>query len=160
MRKLSMTVGRYSVCVDISAKLESWDKPSVIAVANGYTRALLVRPEVKRQAAKLLKSSLSSPAEPVQFTLMALLTYIAVLPDIDRLSKITLDRDYSGEVAERRILRRLLSLIRRERPNFRATALRMDTVADSRADRLAREVYRGLRRPDGEILMSDIESAL
>jgi len=153
-----MAAERYSVSVDISAKLETWGKPSVIAVANGHTRTLLVQPEVKRQAARLLRSTL--PAEPVQFTLMAVLTYIAVLPDLDRLSRITLDRDYSGEVAERRILRRLLELIRRERPKFKGATLRMDTVAGSRVDRLAREVYRGLRQPDGEILFADIEAAL
>jgi hypothetical protein len=64
------------------------------------------------------------------------------------------------QVAERRILRRLLELIRRERPKFRGAMLRMDTVAGSRADRLAREVYRGLRQPDGEISIADIEAAL
>jgi hypothetical protein len=153
-----MAAERYGVCVDISAKLESWSKPSVVAVANGHTRALLVQPEVKRHAARLLKNTL--PAEPVQFTLMAVLTYIAVLPDLDKLNRITLDRDYSGAVAERRILRRLLELIRRERPKFKGAALRMETVAGSRADRLAREVYRGLRQPDGEILIFDIEAAL
>lgn len=152
-----MTASRYSVCVDISAKLESWDKPSAIAVANRHTRVLLVRPEVKQAAARLLRVAL--PAEPVQFTLMAVLTYIALQPDIEKLGRITLDRDYSGEVAERRILRRLLTLIRRERPKFKGAALRMDTVAGSNADRLAREVYR-LRQPDGEITLADIETVL
>lgn len=153
-----MAASRYSVCVDISAKLEAWGKPSVIVVANGHTRALLVRPEVKQAAARLLRVAL--PAEPVQFALMAVLAYIAVRPDIDRLSRITLDRDYSGEVAERRILRRLLALIRRERPKFKGAALRMEMVAGSNADRLAREVYRGLRQPDGEISLAEIEAAL
>jgi hypothetical protein len=152
-----MTSERYRVCVDISAKLESWSKPSVIAVANGHTRALLIKPEVKRYAATLTRNTV--PTEPVQFTLMAVLTFIAVQPDLDRLSRITLDRDYSGEVAERRILRRLLELIRRERPTFKGSALRMEMVAGSRADTIAREVYRGLRQADGEILISDIQAA-
>lgn len=153
-----MAAKRYSVCVDISAKLEAWDKPSVIAVANDHTRALLVRPEVKRTAARLLGSTLST--EPVQFALMAVLAYIALQPDLDALNRITLDQDYSGDAAERRILRRLLELIRRERPKFKGAALRMGKVAGSRADVLAREVYRGQRRPDGEITLEDIEAAL
>jgi len=153
-----MAAKRYAVCVDISAKIEAWDKPSVIAVANDHTRALLVRPEVKKMAARLLEGALSS--EPVQFALMAVLTYIAVRPDLDSLNRITLDQDYSGSKAERRILRRLIELIRRDRPRFKGAALRMDKVAGSRADELAREVYRGLRQPDGEITLEDIEAAL
>ena len=89
-----MAAKRYAVCVDISAKIEAWDKPSVIAVANDHTRTLLVRPEVKKMAARLLEGALSS--EPVQFALMAVLTYIAVRPDLDSLNRITLDQDYSG----------------------------------------------------------------
>jgi hypothetical protein len=46
---------------------------------------------------------------------MAVLTYIAVRPDLDSLNRITLDQDYSGSKAERRILRRLIELIRRDR---------------------------------------------
>jgi hypothetical protein len=153
-----MASKRYSVCVDISAKLEAWNKASVIAVANGHSRALIVKPNVKCYAVTLLRNT--TPAEPVQFALRAVLTYIAVLPDLDKLSRITIDRDYSGETAERRILRRLLGLIRRERPNFKGASLRMEVVAGSRADVLAREVYRGLNRSDGEILSDDIEAAL
>lgn len=153
-----MAAKRYQVCVDISAKIEAWGKPSVIAVANGHTRALIVQPEVKQAAARLLRSTL--PAEPVQFTLMAVLTYIAVQPDLEALSRITLDQDYSGEEAERQILRRLLALIRRDRPKFKGSMLRIDMVAGSRADVLAREVYRGQKRADGEISLAEIEAAL
>ena len=89
-----------------------------------------------------------------------MLTYLAVLPDLDHLSSITLDRDYSGQVAERRVLRRLLGLLRRQRPKLKASALRMDNIAGSQADRLARAAYRGLRRPDGEIRLEEIAALL
>lgn len=153
-----MAARRYAVCVDISAKVEAWDKPSVIAVANDHTRALLVRPEVKKAAARLLEGTLTT--EPVQCALMAVLAYIALRPDLDALGKITLDQDYSGDATKRRILRRLLELIRRDRPKFKGAALRIDKVAGSRADVLAREVYRGVKRLDGEITLEDIEAAL
>lgn len=87
-------------------------------------------------------------------------SYMVVRPDLDKVSRITLDRDYSGEVAERRILRRLLELIRRDQPNFKGSVLRMDMIAGSRADTIAREVYRGLRQADGEILASEIEAVI
>ena len=92
--------------------------------------------------------------------LMAVLTYLAVWPDIDRLSSITLDRDYSGEVAERIIVRRLLVMLKQHRPKLKASAVRMGNIAGSQADRLARAAYRGKRRPDREITLAEIEALL
>jgi hypothetical protein len=127
----------------------------VIAVSNGHVRTLIIYPEVKIAAARLMDSSV-----PVQFTLMAILTFLAVRPYLDRVSSITLDQDYSGEVAERRILRHLLAMIRREMPTFKKALLRIDNVEGTRADIVAREVYRRMRRPDGKISLSDIEGVL
>ncbi len=149
-----MQADRYGVQVDISAKIEAWDKPSMIAVANDHTRVLLVTAETKQAAAKLLATG----SEPVQYALMAVCTYLAVRPHLDHLRSITLDQDYSGEVAERRVLRRLLALLRRDRPKLKSSALRMQNIAGSRADRLARQAYRGLVQPDGEITLADIEA--
>lgn len=151
-----MTADRYAVSVDISAKIEAWDKPSLVAVANDHTRVLLVTPATKQAAARLLAGS----GEPVQYALMAVLAYLVVRHEIDHLSSITLDRDYSGEVAERIIARRLLALLKRDRPKLKASAVRIGNVAESRADRLARAAYKGLRRPDGEITLAEIEALL
>lgn len=150
-----MSTDRYPVYVDISAKIEAWNKPSVIAVANDHTRTVLIPTEVKVAAAKLVTGVL-----PVQLTLMAVFTYLAVRPDVYQVSSITLDRDYSGEVAERLIVRQLVELIRRERPKFKVSAIKIAQVEGSRADLLAREVYRGLRRPDGAMSLADIEAVL
>lgn len=150
-----MISDRYAVCVDISAKIEAWDKPSVIAVANDHNRAMLIPIEVKAAAAQMLPGVLQP-----QITLMAVFTYLAIRPEIYQVSSITLDRDYSGQVAERLIVRQLVEMIRRERPRFKASAIRIAQVEGSRADRLAREVYRGLRRPDGAISLADIEAVL
>lgn len=150
-----MITDRYPVCVDISAKIEAWDKPSVVAVANDHDRAMLIPIEVKAAAVQML------PGVPQpQITLMAVFTYLAVRPEIYLVSSITLDRDYSGQIAERLITRQLVELIRRDRPRFKASAIRIAQVEGSRADRLAREVYRGLRQPDGAISLADIEAVL
>lgn len=143
---------RYAVFVDVSAKIEAWEKPSLIAVANDHTTVLLVTAATKQAAAKLLASG----GEPAQYVLMAILTYLAVGPDIERISSITLDQDYSGLRAERRVLRRLLQLLRRQRPRLKASAVRMENIAGSLADRLARTAYRGLRQPDREITLAEI----
>jgi hypothetical protein len=116
---------------------------------------MLIPIEVKAAAAQMLPGLLQP-----QLTLMAVFAYLAVRPEIYQVSSITLDRDYSGQVAERLIVRQLVELIRRERPRFKASAIRIAQVEGSRADLLARAVYRGLRRPDGAISLADIEAVL
>ena len=153
---VSGSVDRYAVSVDVSAKIEAWDKPSLIAVANDHTRVLLVTAATKQAAARLLASG----DEPAQYVLMAVLTYLAVWPEINQISSLTLDRDYSGDVAERIIVRRLLVMLRQHRPKLIASAVRMENVAGSRADKLARAAYRGLRRPEREITLEEIAALL
>ena len=151
-----MSPDRYAVFVDISAKIEAWDKPSLIAVANDHTRVLLVTPATKQAAAKLLKNS----EEPPQYALMAVFTYLAVRHEIDRLSSITLDRDYSGEVAERIIVRRLLALLKRDRPRLKSSSVKMGNVAGKQADRMARAAYKGKLKANGEITLKEIAALL
>ena len=71
--------------VDISAKIEAWDKPSLVAVANDHTRVLLVTAATKQEAARLLANS----EEPAQYALMAVLAYLAVRHEIDHLSHLS-----------------------------------------------------------------------
>ena len=147
-----MAADRYAVSVDISAKIEAWDKPSLVAVANDHTRVLLVTAATKQEAARLLANS----EEPAQYALMA----VAVRHEIDHLSSITLDRDYSGEIAERIIVRRLLALLKRDRPRLKSSAVRVGNVANSKADRLARAAYKGKLKADGEITLAEIMALL
>ena len=151
-----MVADRYAVSVDISAKIEAWDKPSLVVVANDHTRVLLVTPATKQAVARLLMGS----DEPVQYVLMSVLAYLVVRHEIESLSSITLDRDYSGDVAERIIVRRLVALLRRERPKLKTSAVRMGNVAGSRADKLARAAYKGKMKIDGEITLAEIEALL
>lgn len=106
---------------------------------------LLVTPATKQAAARLLANS----EEPAQYALMAVLAYLAVRHEIDHLSSITLDRDYSGEIAERIIVRRLLALLKRDRPRLKSSAVRVGNVANSKADRLARAAYKAGMVPIG-----------
>ena len=145
----------YSVCIDISAKIEAWDKDSIVVIANDYAMALCVSAAVKQKAV-----ATSQAKEPVQFALLAIFTYLAVRPKLAEIRRITIDLDYSGAVAHRIIVRRLVELIRRDRPEFRTSWIRIDNVAGHRADRLAREVYRGLRKADGDIQWEQIEPLL
>jgi hypothetical protein len=98
--------------------------------------------------------------DPPQFALLAILTYIAVRPVLQDVNRIVLDRDYSGVKAERIIVRRLTELARRDWPRFKSTTIKLDNIAGSPADRLAREVFRGIYQPDGEITLAEILAAL
>lgn len=145
----------YSVCIDISAKIEAWDKDSIVAIANDHTMTLCAPAAVKQKAVATLKTK-----EPVQFSLLAIFAYLVVRPRLAEIRRITIDLDYSGVVAHRIIVRRLVELIRKDRPEFRASWIRFDNVAGHRADVLAREVYRGLCKADGEIQWDQIEPLL
>lgn len=153
-----MTYTRYAVQVDISAKIEDWQKDSIIAVANHTQIALRVRAQTKRDAADRLRRI--GRIEPIQFHLMAIFVFIALQPQLENIYRITLDRDYSGENARRIITRQLAELIRRDLPRFKSSTIRIDNVEGSTADRLARDVFKGLAIANGEITMVDIEAAL
>jgi hypothetical protein len=148
---------KHTVYIDISAKIEDWTKPSFIAMANGHSRALLVRPDVKVAALNMLQ--IQGRDKP-QFALMAILTYIAIKTDLQHIRGIVLDRDYSGDVAKRTITRRLVELIRRDIPRFKASNIKIDNIEGSKADRLAREVFIGEKQVDGEITLAEIIEAM
>lgn len=146
---------KYTVFVDISTKVETWDKDSVIAMSNDHSQALLIPASVKVQAAGLLSSS-----PPVQFRLLAIFTYLVIRPDLGDIRRIVIDRDYSGEKAERFIKAELIALIRRDQPTFKLGHIRIDEIAGSRADVLAREAYRGNHPVNGTITLEDFRGVL
>lgn len=148
----------YTVYVDISAKIEAWEKDSVIAVANGHAKALWVPLRIKLKAAELTREHI--PHEPVQFMLMAMFAYLAIRAEIARIKRIVIDQDYSGIDAERAIRRRLIKLIQQDHPKFKAGDIRFANIAGSRADVLAREAYRGNVAKNGMLTLAQIEATL
>jgi hypothetical protein len=144
-----------TVFVDISTKVETWDKDSVIALSNDHSRALLIPASVKIQAASLFPSS-----PPVQFRLLAIFTYMVIRSDLNHVRRIVIDRDYSGEKAERFIKAELITLIRQDYPTFKLGYIRISQIAGSRADILAREAYRGNLPIDGVITLEEIQDVL
>ena len=143
------------VSIDISAKLEQWERGSAVAASNDFSRTLWISPEVK-QRAKLMISG----HEPPQYALMSVLAFMAVQPDLHRVHRIVLDQDYSGTTATRAIIRRLVELIRLDCPHFKAAHIRIAQIAGSRADRLARQVYVGERKADTVVTWCELEGIL
>lgn len=139
---------------DVSAKIEDWEKDSVIAVANDRCRTLKITAEVKQALITLLGTN-----HPVQFSMLAIFTYIAIRPFLAEATSITIDMDYSGDRAHRIIKAELLDLIRREQPTFKAKRIRFDNIAGTTADELARSSYRK-KQSDGVISLVDVQRVL
>jgi hypothetical protein len=146
---------RYTAYVDISAKIEQWHLPSAVAVSNGSGWALWVSPEIKQR----LRARIVS-APPPQYEIMAILAFLALRPRLTQISRIVLDADYSGDTAQRIVIRNLVDLIRGDLPTFKAAHIRMAMVAQTRADILARQVFGGKTQPNHIVSWSEVEALL
>lgn len=144
-----------TVYVDVSAKIEDWAHDSVIAIANDQALALLIQANTKTAAARLV-----ADGDPVQFTLLALFTCLAIRTYPGSAQRIVIDQDYSGEAAARIIRRKLTALLRREDPNFKGKRMNIKSVKGSQADRLARAAYKKRAPVNGEITLADVISVM
>lgn len=147
---------RYSVFVDVSAKIETWEKVSVVVVANGHSNALRLPAYVK----KAMRDALRGGLEPPQYVIFAAAIYLTLRPYLSQIKRIRVDLDYSGASAERTIRRLLVEMIRRDVPGFRGSEIRLEEVSGTRADILARQCYRGKQPVNGEISLADMRAVL
>jgi len=91
---------------------------------------------------------------------LAVLVYLAIRDDLPNIQQIVIDQDYSGRQVEATIKNLLLHLLRRDKPNVKAGFVRFENVKGSRADRLARQVYKGKTKPDRVIRWGEVERTL
>ncbi len=73
---------------------------------------------------------------------------------------IVIDRDYTGALAEATIRNLLLHLLRKDQPRVTAGFVQFANVKGSRADELARRVYRGKVSPTRVIGRDELEDLL
>lgn len=144
-----------TVYVDVSAKIEDWAHDSFIAIANDQAFVLLIKASTKIAAAGLV-----ADGDPVQFTLLAIFTFLAVRTYSGSTQRIVIDQDYSGEAAAHIIRRKLTALLRREDPNFKGKRMSIKNVKGSQADRLARAAYKKRIPVNGEITLADVISVM
>jgi len=88
------------------------------------------------------------------------LVYLAVKPDLQHLDYVVIDKDYAGVQAEATIKNLLLALIRRDKAEVTATYIRFAEVRNSRADKLAKQVYDGKTAPDRVLSFNELASLL
>ncbi|MBX3054415.1 MAG: hypothetical protein KF753_23280 [Caldilineaceae bacterium] len=148
-----------TVYIDLSAKIEEWSADSAIAMTNGGETVFLVRARVKRQARDWLKKSGNKRREAVYiYRLLSALVYLISAPELSNIELLIIDADYPGTRPAAAIRNELVPLLQRERRHFSGKRIRFQQVKGSKADRLARDVFRGKIQAQREITLEEIVS--
>jgi hypothetical protein len=142
------------VYVDLSAKVEQWNKDSAIALCNDVQRVCLVTSKVKRQLRQQLMQRHGKKS--LTFRMLAVLIYFLLRGEMHHVHQVVIDRDYSGSQAEATIKALLLDLLYRDRPDLNSGFIRFENVAGNNADLFARETFQGKRKPDQVVTLKEL----
>ena len=153
----SLTVA-HIVYVDLSAKMEQWNRDSAIAVSNDHCTVCLVPAKVKQRLRRRLIEA--HDGKSTHYRALAILIYMMVKDNLADITRIVIDKDYTGRQAEATIKNLLLQLLRRERPGLTGRFVQFDYVAGRAADVQARAVFRRERQPDRVLRFAEIAQAL
>lgn len=136
----------YVVEVDQSGrKVERTDKETILAFANGNDRAILIPPDVKREAIQELRRR--RKAGSLKYLLFATALYLLLKDDIEHIDQVTIDIEYRGY--ESQIKEHLLNLLRRARKRVESYQIHFDRITKkSPAHKVAIQTFRGQRNPD------------
>lgn len=146
------------VYVDLSAKVEQWDKDSAIALCNDVQRVYLITRKVKRQLRQRLLERHGKKS--LTFRMLAILVYLMLRDDLAHVRQVVIDRDYSGSQAEATIKTLLLDLLYRHKPGLHGGFIRFENIAGHNADVFARETFQGNRKPDRVVTFRELEELL
>jgi hypothetical protein len=146
------------VYVDLSAKVEQWERDSVVAACNGVARVYLIPGRVKQQLRRWLMSRYRRTS--IHYRAFALFVYLAIREDLAAIDQVIIDQDYTGADVEGTIKNLLLDLMRAGKPGVTAGFIRFENVADSTADVYARETFMRKRAPDRTVSFEDLLAIL
>lgn len=136
-----------TVYIDVSAKVENWTADSVIALTNGGDVALVVPASVKQEARAWLRNRFPGRKGSYHaYVLLAILIYLITCSEIERIEFVVIDQDYTGEGVEGKIKNELVPLLKRRQEGFTGRQVLFQELRGTRADRLAREVYKAPSR--------------
>jgi hypothetical protein len=79
---------------------------------------------------------------------------------LTEIDQIVIDQDYTGQQPEATIKNLLLPLLRRHRSDITAGYIQFRQVKGSRADRVAKQVFDGERKPERIVAWLEIEKLL
>jgi len=148
----------YVVEVDLSAKVEQWSKDTAVAFSDGIQGSILVSSRVKREARDWLRDRYPNRSKGFyRYLLFAAFVYLLVQPHLRQIMRVIIDRDYPGQHPEAQIKGRLLQFLHRDDPSLRGEFISFREVKGSKADALARDVFRSRRKADRQITLNDIQ---
>lgn len=151
----------HTVAVDLSAKMEQWTKDTAVAFSDGIQGSILIRSRVKRRARRWLERRYPHRRSTYYtFLMLALAVYLLIRPHLDEIEHVVIDQDYPGRENEGEIKSWLFHLLHRDDPSLRGRFVRFREVRGTRADVLAREVYRGNKEPDQMVTLNDLQQIL
>jgi len=146
------------VYVDLSAKVEQWERDSAVAACNDITRILLIPGRVKQQVRQMLIRQHTRSS--VHYRAFAVFIYLAIRDDLANIEQLVIDRDYSGANVEGVIKSLLLDLLHKDKPNLPNGFIRFENIAGQRADVFARECFQRKREADRMVRFEELEAIL
>lgn len=153
----------HAVEVDLSAKVEQWNKNTAVAFSDGIQGSVWISSRVKKAARNWLKEIYPNRSQAFyKFLLLSTLIYILIKPHLKRIEEVTIDLDYPGKKSKEMITNFLLNLLQHDDPSLRGGFIGFREVKGSKADLLAREIFEkgkeGKHNADRKITLDDIKA--
>ena len=141
--------------VDQSGKIEQLNMNSVIAFSNKNQYSVLISKEVKREVYKIYKGKVKE----LRYRLFCVGVYFCLKEYIREKELITICCEYAGK--ENLIKSFLLDYLRKDYPAVDPKIIRFGMIGKkSNAHAAAIDVYRGNRRPNKILSLSEVEKWL
>ena len=141
--------------VDQSGKIEQLNMNSVIAFSNKNQYSVLISKEVKREVYKIYKGKVKE----LRYRLFCVGVYFCLKEYIREKELITICCEYAGK--ENLIKSFLLGYLRKDYPAVDPKIIRFGMIGKkSNAHAVAIDVYRGNRRPNKILSLSEVEKWL
>ena len=141
--------------VDQSGKIEQLNMNSVIAFSNKNQYSVLISKEVKREVYKIYKGKVKE----LRYRLFCVGVYFCLKEYIREKELITICCEYVGK--ENLIKSFLLDYLRKDYPAVDPKIIRFGMIGKkSNAHAVAIDVYRGNRRPNKILSLSEVEKWL
>ena len=141
--------------VDQSGKIEQLNKDSVIAFSNKNQYSVLISNEVKQEAYKSYKGR----TKELRYRLFCIGLYYCLKDYIKEKELIIICCEYIGK--ENLIKSFLLDYLRKDYPAVDSKIIRFGRIGkNSNAHTVAIDVYRGNRKPNKILSLSEVEKCL
>lgn len=149
-----------TISVDMSAKVEQWSQNTVVVFSNGIQEARLVSHKVKQQARNWLKIKYPQRRQAFyHYLLFAVFIYVLIKPYLDKIDRIIIDQDYPGKLSEEAIKSWLFHFLRRQKSSLPKRFITFRAIKGSKADLLARQIFKQ-GRCERHITLQEIQEVL